>query len=336
MENTANSYQNLATELVGSLERERDREVLTRRYGLGQTSSETLDKIGKSFGITRERVRQIERSALKRLGTSALAKIKEVDRWLGTNLSRHGGLISLEKLSLELKASPAVLYFLAKAAPNFEVIDDNKSLKATIYNLREFTPAKITELAKELTDAFKAHGKPAKIAQIAGQIKSKTPASTLKSVGEAAKSLANYEELWGLKSWPQVNPKSIKDRAYLALKKHSNPLHFSDIAVHIERVTPHGRQVTTQAVHNELIKDPRFVLIGRGIYALGDWGYTAGTVADMIKEVLREAAEPLHKDEIIRRVLKRRQVKVTTIALNLQEKDHFERVAKATYKLRNQ
>jgi hypothetical protein len=147
------------------------------------------------------------------------------------------------------------------------------------------------------------------------------------------KGLSHFEDLWGLKNWPAVNPKSIRDRAFVALSKHTKPLHFSDIANHIERVTPSGRKVTTQAVHNELIKDDRFVLIGRGIYALGDWGYTAGTVADMIKAVLSEE-QPLHKDEIVRRVLLRRQVKVTTITLNLQEKHHFERVAKATYKLK--
>ncbi len=90
-----------------------------------------------------------------------------------------------------------------------------------------------------------------------------------------------------------------------------------------------------QAVHNELIKDARFVLIGRGIYALAEWGYTPGTVADIIIDVLRQEDGPLHKDEIVKRVLEKRQVRTTTIVLNLQEKDHFERVAKATYKLKD-
>jgi hypothetical protein len=41
----------------------------------------------------------------------------------------------------------------------------------------------------------------------------------------------------------------------------------------------------------------------------------------------------LHRDEIVRRVLKSRQVKETTILLNLQGKSQFKRVAKATYAL---
>ena len=88
-----------------------------------------------------------------------------------------------------------------------------------------------------------------------------------------------------------------------------------------------------QAECNELIKDPRFVLIGRGIYALKEWGYKKGTVADVIAEVLRKEGGPLHRDEIVRRVLKSRQVKETTILLNLQGKPQFKRVAKATYAL---
>src|SRR5665811_1662001 len=93
------------------------------------------------------------------------------------------------------------------------------------------------------------------------------------------------------------------------------------------------KDVTTQAIHNELIKDPRFVLIGRGIYALDTWGFDKGTVSDIIADVLKSSPEPLHRDEIVKRVLKSRQVKETTVLLNLQSKPEFKRVAKATYRL---
>jgi hypothetical protein len=75
------------------------------------------------------------------------------------------------------------------------------------------------------------------------------------------------------------------------------------------------------------------VLIGRGIYALKEWGFKKGTVSDVIAEVLRKEGGPLHRDEIVRRVLKSRHVKETTILLNLQSKPQFKRVAKATYTL---
>jgi DNA-directed RNA polymerase delta subunit len=148
-----------------------------------------------------------------------------------------------------------------------------------------------------------------------------------------SKKLAYFDGKWGLVSWPEVNPKSIRDKTYLVLSRHGKPLHFSDIASHIRTLGTSKRDVTVQAVHNELIKDRRFVLIGRGIYALAEWGYTPGTVAEIIASVLRTQA-PLHKDEIVKRVLEKRQVKTTTIILNLQEKAQFQRVAKATYTLK--
>ena len=65
-------------------------------------------------------------------------------------------------------------------------------------------------------------------------------------------------------------------------------MHFSEIANAIKKSDFKRKAVTTQAIHNELIKDSRFVLIGRGIYALNEWGYKKGTVADIITEVIKE------------------------------------------------
>ncbi|OYW85905.1 hypothetical protein B7Z17_01470, partial [Candidatus Saccharibacteria bacterium 32-49-10] len=138
---------------------------------------------------------------------------------------------------------------------------------------------------------------------------------------------------WGLTKWPTVNPKNIRDKIYVILAENKSPMHFSEIADAIKESDFKRKNVTTQAIHNELIKDKRFVLIGRGIYALDSWGYSKGTVADIISDILKDASEPLHRDEIVKRVLKSRQVKETTILLNLQSKPQFKRVAKATYGL---
>ena len=130
-----------------------------------------------------------------------------------------------------------------------------------------------------------------------------------------------------------VNPKNIRDKIYVILADAGKPLHFSDIADAIKESAFKRNNVTTQAIHNELIKDKRFVLIGRGIYALDSWGFSKGTVADIIADVLKAAEKPLHRDDIVNEVLKKRQVKETTILLNLQSKPQFKRVAKATYAL---
>jgi RNA polymerase primary sigma factor len=46
---------------------EREREILRRHYGLGLQREETLDEIGSALSISRERVRQIEKAAMKKL-----------------------------------------------------------------------------------------------------------------------------------------------------------------------------------------------------------------------------------------------------------------------------
>ena len=46
---------------------ERERDILSRRYGLGVSEPETLQTLSDQLGISRERVRQIEKTALKKL-----------------------------------------------------------------------------------------------------------------------------------------------------------------------------------------------------------------------------------------------------------------------------
>src|SRR5690606_12301119 len=158
----------------------------------------------------------------------------------------------------------------------------------------------------------------------------------VKALASTSKHLASLNSRWGLIKWPMVNPKNIRDKIYVILHENGKPMHFNAIADAIKSSDFKRKDVTTQAIHNELIKDKRFVLIGRGIYALKEWGYSKGTVADIISDVLKKAGEPLHRDEIVKQVLKSRQVKETTILLNLQGKSQFKRVAKATYTLAEQ
>ena len=158
-------------------------------------------------------------------------------------------------------------------------------------------------------------------------------ADEVAALASVSKDLATLNGRWGLIKWPMVNPKNIRDKIYVILYENEKPMHFNEIADSISDSDFKRKDVTTQAIHNELIKDKRFILVGRGIYALKEWGYKKGTVADVISEVLREAGEPLHRDEIVKRVLKKRFVKETTILLNLQGKPQFVRTAKATYTL---
>ena len=87
-----------------------------------------------------------------------------------------------------------------------------------------------------------------------------------------------------------------------------------------------------QTVHNELIKDPRFILVGRGTYALKEWGYQSGTVKEVIGQLLKENG-PLTKEEILKKVLETRLVKPNTILINLQNRQYFSRDKNNKYSL---
>lgn len=330
-------YQALAEAILAELRNERDRQIVSQRYSLGLDKRQTLEAIGSDFGITRERVRQIEKSATAKLRQSSSSELKQIDDILRNHLHSQGHIVLLDEVAQAIgaktPAEQAYISFLAALAPSIEVIDDSDHHYATLALLPDYHKRHLSNLTDQMVKHLRQHGKPQAIDTIQAKVAPETPVATLENLARAAKKLSHLDGYWGLSHWPQVNPRSIRDKTYLVLGKHGQPLHFTDIAERISGLGERKRDVTVQAVHNELIKDSRFVLVGRGIYALAEWGYAPGTVADIISDVLKEEA-PLHKDEIVKRVLAKRKVKSTTIVLNLQEKDQFVRVSKATYALK--
>lgn len=327
-------------DILTSIDREREREIVARRFGLFDRK-ETLEQIGELLGITRERVRQLEKSVLARLKATAeqgnLPHIAEVETLLLDQLSKVGSAARVADLTAAVTAEntrtdQSRVAFLAELCAGLVVIEDNDHYYHAV-GIRKVRDEKTMKAAiAKLVDAIKKLGEPSDISTIAKN-SAVEPADQARALASISKSLATLNNRWGLIKWPMVNPKNIRDKIYVILKEHGKHMHFNEIADAIKDSDFKRKDVTTQAIHNELIKDKRFVLIGRGIYALREWGYKKGTVADIISEVLREAGEPLHRDEIVKRVLKSRFVKETTILLNLQGKSQFKRVAKATYEL---
>ena len=323
-----------------AIEREREREIVSRRFGL-YDRKETLEQIGELLGITRERVRQLEKVVLSKLKAAAktreLNAINEAESKLLSILTKNNDCMRIGDLAAVIakdgsRGEQAKLFFLAMLAPKISVIDENEHYYQSIGTKSVHDSDKMRSIIDSLLKAVKKIGHPEsmeEIAKVAG-LKDSAHAAAL---AKTSKHLAELNGQWGLTKWPMVNPKNIRDKIYVILSQKGSHMHFNEIAEAIRESDFKRKDVTTQAIHNELIKDKRFVLIGRGIYALDEWGYKKGTVADIISEVLKDANEPLHRDEIVKRVLKSRHVKETTILLNLQGKHQFKRVAKATYTL---
>jgi hypothetical protein len=337
---TALDIEKTVNDILATIDREREREIVSRRFGLFDRK-ETLEQIGELLGITRERVRQLEKSVVARLKADAekgqLPHIKEVETKFTAVITKLGKVARTQDVSAQLTKSNTRLdqsrvAFLAQLCPTLVVVEDNDYFHHSVGLIELHDEKKLKDYVTKLIDTIKKIGEPTDIKTVAEKAGHKD-VEHARALASTSKQLASLNNRWGLIKWPMVNPKNIRDKIYVILKENGKHMHFNEIAGAIKGSSFKRKDVTTQAIHNELIKDKRFVLIGRGIYALKEWGYEKGTVADIITDVLKEAGEPLHRDEIVKRVLKSRYVKETTILLNLQGKQQFKRVAKATYTL---
>ncbi|MDO8507774.1 MAG: sigma factor-like helix-turn-helix DNA-binding protein [bacterium] len=321
------------------LKKDRDRNVLIERYGLNGVKPKTLEAIGKDLGITRERVRQIEKVATTKL-EKAIPNIQEIKSFhekLEKTIDNFGGFVNEERLvavfiatkKQDLKEMNSFL-FLITLNNDLVRYGENKEMR-TYWTLKNTDNKKILSLSKEVSNLLEEKKKVISAEDIAKSLSEKI--EIVESLMCAKKDVLQAEDKkWGLITWREVNPKSIRDKTYIIMKGHKEPLHYSTITEKILAHKLQKRPVTKQAVHNELIRDDRFVLIGRGIYALQEWGYKPGVVEDVIREILIEQGRPMHKNEIIEHVKKHRIVKETTVILNLQ-KNSFKRVSRATYTL---
>jgi hypothetical protein len=322
----------------------RQQEVLVRRFGLQKLEPETLAEIGARFGITRERVRQIEAAAMKPLkeGIEAHPTLSMFVREARAALEAQGGVMVAHRFLDYCRAQCAGvdephLILVAEATKAFSYYAGDRHFHSFYY-------ASKTHLrdAKSFLDAWERTLSEKKTAVLAGgyerELRSCTEARGV-ALAHAENYLAISRKIHrspygdvGLASWPEVNPQTIRDRIYLVLKKGGAPAHFRKIAELITAAKFDGRPALAATVHNELIKDSRFVLVGRGIYALKEQGYETGTAREVIKKILSEQGA-LHPHEVVLAAQKGWFFKPNTILVNLQNRNHFERLGDGRYRV---
>ena len=325
----------------------KEKEVMVKRFSLNLKPRQTLESIGQKFSVTRERVRQIEKIALTKLKRTAKnTKLSLVNEIATTLIRENGGIMLHDNVISGILNQIDKPGEVDKAIINLALsVNEDLSSSHKINAYHDFwylSTIKLSDIETVLTTAQKKLKK--KGDTIAEMKLVRDVQSTLKAEGQnyaedfiascltIDKSVKKIDSGYGLMTWRHVNPKSIRDKAYIVLKKSGRPLHFVELANKITEAKFDKKVVTVQAVHNELIRCDKFVLVGRGLYALHEWGYSEGTVADVIKQLLAKNKK-MTKKEIIKGVMKQRQVKKGTISLNLQKRDCFERVGRATYAL---
>ncbi|HTE48873.1 MAG TPA: winged helix-turn-helix domain-containing protein, partial [Candidatus Paceibacterota bacterium] len=133
---------------------------------------------------------------------------------------------------------------------------------------------------------------------------------------------------WGKASSPNIRVRGVKDYAYLVMRKSGSPMHFREVADAIGKTF--NKKIHYATCHNELIKDPRFVLVGRGMYALSEWGYKKGIAREVIADILGREG-PLRRELIIQKVNKERYFKKNTILVNLANSKYFKKNKSGLY-----
>ncbi len=334
------SPKNVSKDFLSELP-ERSRKVLSDRFGLsGKGEGRTLDAIGQDYGVTRERIRQIENHSIAAVRESdAYGEHAENLEDLKRAIQNIGAVLAEETLLQKIaknETDHSHIIFLLNVGRPFTMRREDTDFRTRWYvdeQLAEQIEEALTNLYESIEqnhltpeDEFlQLFGKHLKSAGV-----KKTTDESLGHWLVISKRLGrNPLGEWGRMDSPHVRIKNTRDFAYLTLKRHGSPMHFTEVARGIEKLF--GREAHPATTHNELIKDGRFVLVGRGLYALKEWGYQPGVVRDVIKGIISREG-PLTREEIIDRVKRERYVKDATIAVNLQN-SAFTRTSDGRYSL---
>jgi hypothetical protein len=346
-------YKTISEKILKDLP-ERTKIVIGRRFSLGKKGKgETLEAIGKSYKITRERVRQIEIDGLKRAKkiteTSNFKKdFETIEKFLFEKIKNFGGVKKEDQLLLEISSSENKNYvlFLLNLVSSLERVKEDQSFYA-FWAINKDCIAFSKKICVEFEKKFKENKEPQLIKSAYEDFRKsytdkEMDQEVFLSCLEISKNIIKSVDgkKIGLKTSPEVNPKTVKDKILVVLKDNQKPLHFKEITDYIFNLNKElgirenkDKKLHPQTVHNELIRNEDFVLVGRGFYALKDWGYSSGKVKDVISAILTENG-PMTKEEIINKVSGQRIVKESTIFLSLQNKNIFYRDETGKYKIR--
>ena len=316
--------------------------ILEKRFGLGKSGKRfTLEAIGDSYGITRERVRQIEADGLNRIRkASAYANLQPLFSGFTDYINEQGGIVSEDRLFSRFSdndVSPEAVRFLLTLHPHL-IFRGESDIWHSRWGLDGNAMDSVEHALQRAADMIESHEETFSFDELSGMVRQElsnevvpTPRDeVIRAYIAISKQIGkNYFDQWGHASSSLIRPRGVRDLAYLVFRQENAPMHFSTAAERIRSIAS-PRRVHAQTVHNELIKDKRFVLVGRGMYGLVEWGYEPGTVRDIIVRVIAEGGR-LSKDSLVEKVLAKRQVKENTILINLQNRKYFKKFSDGSY-----
>ena len=324
--------QNSSKKLLKGL-KDRDRYVLESRFGLTEPKKKTLESIGQEYDITRERVRQIQDAAIKAIRKSgSYDEAKEIFLEIENIIFDFGGIVSEDHFLDTMNEDELMqnhIHFHLVIGDNFKKNKEDKEFRSRWSvngELSDKVHAALRKLHGHVTDE-ELLSEEQMVLKFLDRLDGVEDGYVNDDIAQQFLLLSKIIDKnplgdWGLTESQNISVRGIRDYAYLIMKKNGSPMHFREVA---ESITgTFDKKAHPATTHNELIKDDRFVLVGRGMYGLKEWGYRSGVVKDVIRDLIDERG-PLTKEEIIEAVLKERYLKENTILVNLSNKDYFKK-----------
>jgi RNA polymerase sigma factor (sigma-70 family) len=284
----------------------REGDILRLRYGLDDGIPRTLEEVGQRFGITRERVRQIEKRILRRIQHYTIRHIlDDIVRPFQFVLEQAGGILKETQISEQIsqftvlgKIDPiGATRFVLGVTAGFEEIGDG------IWALKECPFECFPMVTSTAALRLEKNHTRVRYNQLVSQVR-----MMLESTNNASKIEVNTLFIEAcLQADPQFEisddgwcmlakwQKSYIDEMVEVLRENGKPLHFREIASGVEALVKGNQEVSEHNIHAVLQRrQDLFVRVGQGTYGLVEWGIQRPTYfMEIISDILEAEGKPL-------------------------------------------
>ncbi len=314
---------------------DREFDILCHRFGLKRDKKKTLKEAGELFGITRERIRQIEEKALRKTNSDLLMGIIAM---LDEILIYSGGMASLA----QLKEKNSKQYWQDYRTVGFiDLLIETEHLP--VYGGGQYIIHSILDgdYVEEFIDYIlgyiESQGRPVSFSKFKNHALEKmsdafkedlarldiTPEAFLESILEVKKNIGTDPMgKIGLSKWPEVNPETHIEWAIVALHSIDQPAHWKEILRKVEAIS--GERFKEKTFYNIFSPNDEFLLFdsGNGVYGLDEWKdrfdeKTNQTIAELAYLTVKEKG-PLPLDEIHNYILEEKDCSRNSVLIYLE------------------
>ncbi len=327
---------------------DRTKEVIQRRYGLVSGEKETLEEIGTKYGLTRERIRQIQVKAKKRLNHLTNLSKKPIINIVEDLIRNNGWIISDVEAD---KLIPTVFRGLNfDGSSLLDLLKDlgwiqNHEIGDVLYYSPKFGKVLLGNLMDSIIKILKKKQLPLRIDEIIEEHEE------LKKINIENFNATNFV-LRSCHIDPRIEEKvSGRYGLYIqsnrtmnlwvplmvqVLETEETPLHFTEISEKVnDLLLDTSHKLDQRRAHAILVQKNIFAHVGiRGMYGLTSWGLRKESTTELVTEYIKSAGFPVHIEQIYDYVKKYKNSPKMNIRSILDISGKFENKGHGLYDLK--